>query len=129
MEQRLFQYCRVNNLDGVNDCLSLGVDVNSTVYIFEYGSPFYGCRRSALMIACHYGNPALCAIGKIDYLAPTSPLCATLPNHLYTFSMKEFGKKKQKKWSALVCQPPKVQKGDTRKYRNILSYSGPCCPI
>ena len=48
MEREFIQLCRANNLEGVNDSLSRGVDVNTKD---ELGV-------SALMIACEYGNSA-----------------------------------------------------------------------
>ena len=56
MEREFLQNCQDNNLEGVNDCLSRGVDVNSK-------EDWYGCvlgpKMTALMIACEYGNPTI----------------------------------------------------------------------
>ena len=44
------RHCRENNLEGVNDCLSRGIDVNSK-------EDYYG--RTVLIGACEYGNSAI----------------------------------------------------------------------
>ena len=46
----IFQYCRINNLEGMNDCLSRGVDVNTK-------GELLGVQRTALMHAS--GHPAI----------------------------------------------------------------------
>ena len=53
MEREFFKHCRGNNLEGVNDCLSRGVDVNSTK---EY---MYGSQLTGLMVSCHRGHSAI----------------------------------------------------------------------
>ena len=48
------RHCQSNNLEGVNHCLSHGVDVNTKAVVF-------GDISSALMLACQNGNPAIVA--------------------------------------------------------------------
>ena len=52
MESEFIEHCRENNLEGVNDCLSRGVDVNTT-------EESDGKQISALMAACGAGNSAI----------------------------------------------------------------------
>ena len=52
MEQEFLLHCCTDNLEGVTDCLSNGVDVNTT-------EECDGQHISALMIACGLGNPAI----------------------------------------------------------------------
>ena len=52
MESEFIEHCRENNLEGVEDCLSRGVDVNTT-------EESDGKQISALMFACGAGNPAI----------------------------------------------------------------------
>ena len=49
MERKFLDHCRRNNLEGVNDCLSRGFDVNTTIYR----------GISVLMVACKRGNSAI----------------------------------------------------------------------
>ena len=49
MERQFFRHCVDNNLEGVNDCLSRGVDVNTKG----------GLQWTGLMYACEAGNPAI----------------------------------------------------------------------
>ena len=51
MEEEFITYCRHNNMEGVNECLSRGVDVNSKG---DWG----GCL-TGLMFACNAGNSAI----------------------------------------------------------------------
>ena len=46
------EHCRNNNLDGVNDCLSRGVNINTK-------GDCYGSQWSGLMVACSAGNPTI----------------------------------------------------------------------
>ena len=52
MESEFINHCLGNNLEGVNDCLSRGVDVNTK----EESS---GRHWTALMVACRAGNSAI----------------------------------------------------------------------
>ena len=52
MENEFIEHCRDNNLEGVTDCLSRGVDVNTT-------EECDGKQVSALMVACGVGNSAI----------------------------------------------------------------------
>ena len=53
MEEEFFRHCEENNLEGVNDCLSSGVDVNTTTHWLE------NSRLTGLMFACYFGHPAI----------------------------------------------------------------------
>ena len=55
MEREFIQHCEKGNLQGVNKCLSHGVDVNARDY-FSYSNA-YQC--TGLMIACNSGNSAI----------------------------------------------------------------------
>ena len=50
MESEFLENCRDDNLDGVNDCLSHGVDVNT---VDSDG------RDTGLMVACYWGHSAI----------------------------------------------------------------------
>ena len=52
MKAEFIVHCVDNNLEGVNDCLSCGVDVNTK-------EDWLGCQWTALMFACQYGNSAI----------------------------------------------------------------------
>ena len=51
MESEFCKHCRDNNLEGVHECLSLGVDVNTNT--------LGGAEFTGLMVACIYNNPAI----------------------------------------------------------------------
>ena len=51
MEREFLQHCEYNNLEGVNDCLSHGVDINTNT--------FCGAEFTGLMVACIYDTPAI----------------------------------------------------------------------
>ena len=65
MEREFLKHCRLNNLEGVDDCLSRGVDVNTTDTVRPYpvgvNSKSYFGGNTGLMFACHRGNPAIVA--------------------------------------------------------------------
>ena len=52
METEYLENCRDNNLEGVTDCLSRGIDVN-TKYSEKDGGD------TGLMVACYWGHPAI----------------------------------------------------------------------
>ena len=86
------------------------------------GSPVLGAARWVKRMT-HY-----VLLGKSTTSPPPRQLVPPFQTTYIPLVWRNLAKKK-KNWSALVCQPPKVQKWNTKKYRNILSYSGPCCPI
>lgn len=51
--EQFYSHCYSNNLEGVNDCLSRGVDVNTKKQTFKRG------QWTGLMVACKHGNPAI----------------------------------------------------------------------
>ena len=53
MESKFLGHCSDNNLEGVNECLSRGVDVNTTTRIWS------GRQWTGLMFACDRGNPPI----------------------------------------------------------------------
>ena len=58
MESEFLQHCQKGYLEGVNDCLFRGVDVNTKGE--GMSTRIYACRAakvSAPMVACDYGHP------------------------------------------------------------------------